>query len=153
MLQTTAQTPETRPEAKSLRDISPRQWRSGIAAWLGWLFDGLDMHLYTLVATAFVAQLLVLPGQTPLETNDPDVKFYSGIIQASFLVGWALGGAFFGLIGDRLGRSRALALTILTYAVFTGLGYFATTWWHLLIFRFVAALGIGGEWAVGASLL
>jgi MFS family permease len=133
--------------------ITRDQWRSGTAAWLGWMFDGLDMHLYTLVATAFVAQLLVLPGQSPLPAGHEDVKFYSGIIQASFLVGWALGGAFFGLIGDRIGRSRALALTILTYAVFTGLGYFATTWWHLLIYRFVAALGIGGEWAVGASLL
>jgi MFS family permease len=64
-----------------------------------------------------------------------------------------VGGGFFGRIADRLGRSRALMLTILTYALFTGLSYFATTWWHLLIFRFMAALGIGGEWAVGASLL
>src|SRR5205807_2706939 len=52
-----------------------------------------------------------------------------------------------------LGRSRTLMLTILTYALFTGLSTFAQTWWHLLIFRFLAALGIGGEWAVGASLL
>jgi MFS family permease len=139
--------------APNANRISSTQWRSGIAAWLGWLFDGLDMHLYTLVATAFVAQLLVSPGSPALPSDAPDVKFYSGIIQAAFLVGWALGGGFFGLIGDRLGRSRALALTILTYACFTGLGYFAQTWWQLLIFRFIAALGIGGEWAVGASLL
>ncbi len=52
-----------------------------------------------------------------------------------------------------MGRSATLSLTILTYAGFTGLSYFAQTWWHLLIFRFLAALGIGGEWAVGASLL
>src|SRR5262249_23734524 len=52
-----------------------------------------------------------------------------------------------------LGRSRALALTVLTYAVFTGVSFFANTWWQLLIFRFLAALGIGGEWAVGAALL
>ena len=77
----------------------------------------------------------------------------SSWIQAAFLVGWALGGGFFGRIGDRLGRSRALSLTILTYALFTGLSFFAQTWWQLLIFRFLAALGIGGEWAVGASLL
>ena len=55
--------------------------------------------------------------------------------------------------GDRLGRSKALSLTILTYALFTGLSSIAQTWWQLLIFRFLAALGIGGEWAVGASLL
>src|SRR5207253_2098453 len=131
----------------SLREITPLQWKSGIAAWLGWLFDGLDMHLYTLVAAGFVASLVNTP------VGDPVARVYSGWIQAAFLVGWALGGGFFGRLGDKLGRSRALSLTILTYAVFTGLSFFAQTWWHLLIFRFLAALGIGGEWAVGASWL
>ena len=136
------------PEAATLREITPTQWRSGIAAWLGWLFDGLDMHLYTLVAAVFVMQLLNAPGPA-----DPEVKAKSSWIQAAFLAGWALGGAFFGRLGDILGRSRALSLTILTYAGFTGLSFFAHTWWQLLICRFVAALGIGGEWGVGASLL
>jgi MFS family permease len=81
------------------------------------------------------------------------VGSYASVIQAAFLVGWALGGGFFGRIGDRLGRSRALVLTILTYAAFTGLSFFAQAWWQLLIFRFLAAVGIGGEWAVGAALL
>ncbi len=130
-----------------LRDLSASQWKSGIAAWLGWLFDGLDMHLYTLVATPFIAELLMI------DQRDPLVGTYGSIVQAAFLVGWALGGGFFGRIGDRLGRSRTLMLTILTYAAFTGLSYFAQTWWHLFIFRFLAALGIGGEWAVGAALL
>jgi MFS family permease len=131
-----------------LRDLTARQWKSGIAAWLGWLFDGLDMHLYTVVATPLVAQLLVVH-----DPKDPAVGFYSSLIQAAFLMGWALGGGFFGRLGDRLGRARALTLTILTYASCTGLGFFAQTWWQLLIFRFLAALGIGGEWAVGAALL
>jgi MFS family permease len=130
-----------------LRDLTPAQWKSGIAAWLGWLFDGLDMHLYTLVATPFVALLL------HVDAGDPQVGYYSSWIQAAFMVGWALGGGLFGRLGDRLGRSRALVLTILTYAVFTGAGFLAQTWWQLLIFRFLAALGIGGEWAVGAALL
>ena len=85
--------------------------------------------------------------------TSPRVGWYSSLIQGAFLLGWALGGGFFGRLGDRLGRSRALSLTILTYAAFTGLSSIAQTWWHLLIFRFLAALGIGGEWAVGASLL
>jgi MFS family permease len=135
-------------EVTRLRDLSSQQWKSGIAAWLGWLFDGLDMHLYVLVAAPFVAELLGVADQ-----KDPLVGRYSSIIQAAFLVGWALGGGFFGRVADRLGRSRALMLTILTYAMFTGLSFFAQAWWHLLIFRFLAALGIGGEWAVGASLL
>ena len=130
-----------------LRDLSRQQVRSGFAAWLGWLFDGLDMHLYTLVATPFVASLL------HTAVTDKEVSSKSSIIQAAFLVGWAFGGAFFGRIGDLLGRQKALVFTILTYACFTGLSAFAQNWWQLMIFRFLAALGIGGEWAVGASLL
>lgn len=140
--------PTVAPKVMRLRDLSAHQWKSGIAAWLGWLFDGLDMHLYVLVAAPFVAELLQVTS-----AKDPQVGYYSSWIQAAFLIGWALGGGFFGRIADRLGRSRALTLTILTYAMFTGLSYFAKTWWHLLIFRFLAALGIGGEWAVGASLI
>jgi MFS family permease len=131
-----------------LRDLSPYQWKSGIAAWLGWLFDGLDMHLYILVAAPFVAELI---GVT--DTRNEAVGWYSSWIQAAFLVGWALGGGCFGRVGDLIGRSRTLCLTILTYALFTGLAFFVQTWWQLLIVRFLAALGIGGEWAVGASLL
>lgn len=140
--------PLARPATVRLRDLSSLQWRSGIAAWLGWLFDGLELHLYTLVATPLVIQLLGAANGA-----DPAVKEKSAYIQAAFLVGWALGGAFFGRLGDLLGRSRALALTVLTYAICTGLCATAQTWWQLMIFRFVAALGIGGEWAVGASLL
>jgi len=142
-------TPSAAPrEATHLREISPQQWKSGIAAWLGWLFDGLELHLYTLVAAPFVMQLL-----HTTDAANPAIKEKSAYIQAAFLVGWALGGAFFGRLGDLLGRSRALALTVLTYALCTGLCAVSQTWWQLMIFRFVAALGIGGEWAVGASLL
>lgn len=136
------------PPVRRFRELSAQQWKSGAAAWLGWTFDGLDMHLYTLVYVQFVAQLI--GAQTSL---DPAVGRYGSIIQGAFMLGWALGGGFFGRIGDRLGRSRTLSLTILTYAAFTGLSAFAHTWWQLGIFRFLAALGIGGEWAVGASLL
>ena len=70
--------------------------------------DGLDMHLYTLVATPFVAELL------RTQPSDPSVGQHGSMINAAFLVGWALGGAFFGRVGDLLGRSRTLILTILT---------------------------------------
>lgn len=134
-------------DATRWSELSPAQLKSGLAAWLGWLFDGLDMHLYTIVAMPFVAILLHVPQ------SDPMVKQKSAFIQAAFLIGWALGGGFFGRLGDLIGRSKSLSLTILTYAGFTGLSFFAHTWWQLMIFRFVAALGIGGEWAVGSSLL
>lgn len=141
---------DTSPQAspQRLSDLTPQQWKSALAAWLGWFFDGLDMHLYTMVAAPVVATLLHVSS-----TSDPLVTARSSYIGAAFLVGWALGGGFFGRVGDRLGRSKALGLTILTYAAFTGLSYFAQNWWELLIFRFLAALGIGGEWAVGSALL
>jgi MFS family permease len=131
-----------------LSELSPKQWKSGVAAWLGWSFDGLELHLYTLVAGPLVVGLLGAAS-----TADPAVKEKSAYIQAAFLIGWALGGAFFGRLGDRLGRSRTLALTVLTYALCTGLCAFSQNWWELMLFRFVAALGIGGEWAVGACLV
>ncbi len=139
-------------EAAHVRDLTPMQWKSGLAAWLGWLFDGLDGYLYILVATPFVAQLL---GITDLKNkaNLENVSHHGAYIQAAFLIGWALGGAVFGRIGDRFGRSRTISLTILTYAAFTGLSAFATNWETLLVFRFLAALGIGGEWAAGSSLI
>jgi MFS family permease len=132
---------------KAWRSLNPQQKRSGLAGWLGWMFDGLDLHLYTLVATPFVAALLMV------HTSDPDVATKGSIIQAAFLAGWALGGAFFGIFGDKLGRSRTLVLTILCYSVFCGLSAFAQNWWQLMICRFLSALGIGGEWAVGAALI
>jgi len=135
------------PPSPSASAISAQQIKSGAAAWLGWMFDGLDMHIYTLVALPFVAELM------RLSPASQEVSTKASLIQAAFLVGWAMGGAVFGRIGDVLGRSRTLCLTIITYAAFTGLSFFAHAWWHLLIFRFLAALGIGGEWAVGASLL
>src|SRR5438270_8215939 len=95
--------------------ITSQQMKSATAAWLGWFFDGLDMHLYLLVAAPFVAELLHAASD-----KDPVVTRTSGWIQAAFLVGWALGGGFFGRVGDLLGRSRTLSLTILTYALFTG---------------------------------
>src|SRR5947209_11601430 len=104
MIQEPAAVANVDPARVRLADISPQQWRSGAAAWLGWMFDGLDMHLYTLVAIPFVAHLL---GDLP--TKDPQVVARSSWIQAAFLVGWAVGGGFFGRVGDRLGRSRTLS--------------------------------------------
>lgn len=137
----------TGQDVTRLRDLSPQQWKCGIAAWLGWLFDGLDTSLYILVALPFVASLL------HSTVKDPVVSRHASYIQAAFLVGWALGGAIFGRIGDRYGRSRTISLTILTYAIFTGFQGLAWSWTALMLFRFLSALGIGGEWAAGSSLV
>lgn len=135
----------------SAERINRTQWKALIAAWLGWAFDGLDGYLYLLVSGPLVRQLLERHADGPVEQREVIAK--AALIQAVFLVGWALGGAVFGRLGDRIGRSRTLTLTVLTYALFTGLSAFAGAWWHLLIFRFIAALGIGGEWAAGSALV
>ena len=70
-----------------------------------------------------------------------------------FLVGAATGGVFFGWLGDRIGRVRAMALSIFTYAIFTGLCGFATEAWHIAALRFIASLGMGGEWSLGVALV
>src|SRR5437868_13718123 len=84
-------------EVTHVRQISGQQWRPGIAAWLGWTFDGLDMHLYTLVAAPFVAHLI-----GAVTTTDPQAGWYSSIVQGGFMLGWALGGAFLSRFGHRL---------------------------------------------------
>ena len=81
------------------------------------------------------------------------IGWYGGIIFSIFLIGWATGGVLFGVFADRFGRARTLMVTILIYALFTGLAALSQTWWELALFRFITALGIGGEWAAGAALV
>ncbi len=118
-----------------------------VVAWLGWIFDSMDSTIYNLVLTPALRELLGTRG-TP-----ENIGWYGGIILAIFLVGWAVGGALFGVLADTMGRARTLVITILIYAVFTGMAGFAHTWWQLAIYRFLTALGIGGEWAAGATLV
>lgn len=116
------------------------------AAFLGWLFDGFEIGLFPVVARPALLDMLG-PG------HEGDVGKWMGIITAAFLVGAALGGAAFGWLGDRIGRVKAMSFSILCYSLFSGAGYFAQEPWHLGAFRFVAALGMGGEWALGVALV
>src|SRR5262249_35651566 len=72
---------------------------------------------------------------------------------AGFLIGAATGGVVFGWLGDRLGRVRAMALSIVTYALCSGLGALTTHPWQIVAIRFLAALGMGGEWSLGVALV
>src|SRR5207248_6373985 len=74
-------------------------------------------------------------------------------ILALFLVGAAFGGWTFGWLGDRIGRVRAMMLSILTYSVFSGLCYFVRAPWEFGALRFLAAFGMGGEWSLGVALV
>jgi len=118
-----------------------------VVAWLGWIFDSMDSTIYTLVLTPALRELL---GTRATPEN---IGSYGSIILSIFLVGWAVGGALFGVLADTIGRTRTLVITIVIYAAFTGLAGFSHTWWELAIYRFITALGIGGEWAAGATLV
>lgn len=119
-----------------------------LAALLGWMFDGFEMGLFPLVARPALLDLL-RDNKLPAD----DFSFYFSMINTSFLVGAAAGGVVFGWLGDRLGRVRAMAISILTYSLFSGLAGFAFTPWHIILTRFVAALGMGGEWSLGVALV
>jgi MFS family permease len=118
-----------------------------VAALLGWLFDGFEMGLFPVVARPAVMELL---GN---QASDQVFGRWYGVITAAFLVGAATGGVVFGWLGDRIGRVRAMTLSILTYAVVSALGAFAMQPWHLVAVRFLAALGMGGEWSLGVALV
>lgn len=118
-----------------------------VAAILGWLFDGFEMGLFPLIGGPALKDLLG-PSANP---GDADKWF--GAIIAVFLVGAATGGVLFGWLGDVIGRVRAMALSIFTYAIFTGLCGFATEAWHVAVLRFIASLGMGGEWSLGVALV
>ncbi len=128
------------------RRAAGAQWLVLAAAFLGWMFDGLEMGMFPVVARPALQDLLTT-------ANDQDVGRWMSYITALFLLGAASGGVVFGWLGDRIGRVRAMTASILVYSLFTGAGFFATHPWHLGFFRFLAALGMGGEWSLGVALV
>ncbi len=122
------------------------------AALLGWMFDGAEMGLFSLVGRSAIRDLLGLTASTSNEDKQL-VAFIFSVITAVFLVGAATGGVLFGWLGDRIGRVRAMSLSVVTYALFTGLCGFATEAWQIAVLRFIAALGMGGEWSLGVALV
>src|SRR5436190_7401052 len=127
--------------------VSNREkWLVLAAAFFGWMFDGLEQAVFPLAGRPALQDLL----QT---TNDAIIGKYFGYITALFLIGAALGGFVFGWLGDRYGRVRTMTWSILTYSIFTGLCYFATNPYQLGALRFISAIGMGGEWALGVALV
>src|SRR5947207_12635731 len=120
--------------------IGRAQYMVLLAAFLGWMFDGLEMGLFPLVARPALLELLGSPS---------NFGAWVGRIIAAFLVGAALGGMIFGWLGDRIGRVRAMVWSVLVYSIFSGLCGFSRTPGQLLTLRFCAALGMGGEWSLG----
>ena len=132
--------------------INRGQWMALIAALLGWMFDGAEMGVFSLVGRPALKDMLqnMPSSDVNLESR---IALWLGVIVAGFLVGAATGGVVFGWLGDRIGRVRAMTLSVLCYAMFTSLGGFAQTPLQLGLLRFVAALGMGGEWSLGVALV
>jgi SHS family sialic acid transporter-like MFS transporter len=133
-------------QAMSQSPSNAKRYLTLLAAFLGWLFDGFEMGLFPLVGQPALKELLGPAAQG-------DAAKWFGAIIAVFLVGAATGGVLFGWLGDKIGRVRAMSLSIFTYAIFTGLCGFATEPWHIAVFRFIASLGMGGEWSLGVALV
>jgi MFS family permease len=127
------------------------QWLVLFAAWLGWGFDVFDGLLFNYVSPLCVPSLLGIAADTPHAKQE--TLFWTATLTSLLLLGWAVGGITFGRITDRFGRTRTLLLTMCVYALATAACAFAPNIWVLAIFRFVASLGIGGEWAAGAALV
>ena len=128
------------------RTESSLVWLSFASACLAWMFDAMDLTLFTLVVFPSVSELI---GST-----DPGaVARTGGLIFAGKLLAWGIGGIAFGIMADRVGRAKTMVITVLIYSVFTGASGLAQTWWQLLVLQALAGAGIGGEWAAGAALI
>lgn len=136
--------------------MNPQKWYSGvtryqwlvlIVASLGWVFDAFEGQLYNITRGDMLPDLLKVPAE------DPAVKLWGERFLGIFLLGGTLGGWLFSSLADKWGRNPVLALTILFYSIFSGITAFATEIWHVGALRFLVAMGVGGEWAVGAALV
>jgi MFS family permease len=129
--------------------LTPNQKRSFLAAWGGWTMDGMDSFIYALVLVPALRDLLPRSG---IPATTANIGLYGGLLFALFMVGWGIA-LVWGPIADRFGRARTLMLTIVWFSIFTLLAALSTGVWSLALFRFLAGVGIGGEWSIGASLI
>jgi len=125
-----------------------------LAGFLGWMMDGYEQALFPTLAgpalKSMVPAAIAAEGAAAIKGWVGD---WMATITCAFLVGAALGGAAFGWLGDRVGRVKAMSFSILFYSIFSGVCYFATDPLHLAGARFLSALGMGGEWALGVALV
>ncbi len=129
------------------RELNGYHWFVLVVCTLGWMFDCLDQQLFNLARKPAVSDL------KGLELTHPDVDKYGGLSTSILLFGWATGGIIFGVLGDRIGRVKTMICTILSYSLFTGLSGLSFSLWDFLAYRFIAGLGVGGQFAVGVSLV
>ncbi|MGF6289712.1 MFS family permease [Paraburkholderia youngii] len=115
------------------------------SAFLGWMFDAMDVYLIVVVIMPALHDLL--------GTSHADASQIQGVIVGAKLLCWGIGGITFGVLADKFGRARVMLGTMLIYSGFTAASAFAQSWHQLLLIQMLAGFGIGGEWAAGASLV
>lgn len=126
-------------------DVTAYQWLVLAIASAGWVFDVYEGQIFNITRTQMLSEILGSEGS--------EVRKYGDMFLGIFLFGGTVGGLAAGSLADRFGRKRVMVLTILIYSIFSGLTWFATELWHVAVLRFLVALGVGGEWAVAASLV
>ena len=129
--------------------LTGSQKRAFWAAWGGWTMDGMDSFILSLVLAPSLRDLLPKSGIAATTAN---VGYYSGLLFALFMIGWGTA-LVWGPIADRFGRARTLMFTILWFSLFTLLAALSQDVWTLAVLRFLAGVGIGGEWSIGAALV
>ena len=129
------------------KGVTRYQWLVLVIASLGWIFDTFEGQIFVTSMNEMMSSLL--PADVPLEKRDAVAKLALGV----FLIGGAVGGVFFGMLSDRIGRARTMVITILMYSVFTGLTAFSQNAWQMIVLRFFVAMGVGGEWAVASAMV
>ncbi|MFK5922621.1 MAG: MFS transporter [Verrucomicrobiota bacterium] len=127
--------------------ITRYQWLVLVVACLGWIFDVFEGQVFVASMQDAMPDLL---GTTP---DDPKVSGWNNWAFGSFMLGGAVGGIFFGMMSDRVGRTKTMMITILFYSAFTCVTAFAQEPWHMVILRFFVAMGVGGEWAVASAMV
>ena len=128
-------------------EVGRFEWLMLAIASAGWVFDVFEGQIFNLTSGQLLSDLLHCASTAPI------VDLWRDRLLAVFLVGGTTGGVLFGSLADRFGRKSMMTVTILCYSIFSGLTYFATTLWHVAVLRFLVALGVGGEWAVAATLV
>ncbi len=134
--------------------VTRYQWLVLIIASLGWVFDVFEGQIF--VASMNEAMPALVPERVRGLAQKEQAKyvaFYNNVALGAFLLGGALGGVLFGMLSDRIGRVKTMVYTIVMYSVFTSFSAVSQTWWHMAVFRFLVAMGVGGEWAVASALV
>ena len=133
------------------RELTRYHWWVLVVASLGWMFDTMDQQLFNLARVPAITQLL--GHHLHHAPASGMVAEYAGYATTIFMIGWASGGVFFGILGDRIGRVKTMIATILFYSIFTGASVLSTTVWDFSLYLALTGFGVGGQFAVGVALV